>query len=136
MPLFNPAGTVNGNLSVTGNATVTGTLGVTGYTTLAGAQTNSDFASLGNISISSVGSGLKVKEGSNARMGTAVLVAGTVTVSNTTVSASTRVQLTRSTTGGTVGHLSYTINAGVSFTINSSSATDTSTVNWLLVEPA
>ena len=39
------------------------------------------------------------------------------------------------TTGGTVGTLSYTISDGVSFTINSSSGTDTSTVNWQLWEP-
>lgn len=34
MPLYNPAGAIPGNLSVTGNGTVTGTLGVTGVTTL------------------------------------------------------------------------------------------------------
>jgi hypothetical protein len=42
--------------------------------------------------------------------------------------------LTNSTVGGTVGTLSVgTITAGVSFVINSSSATDTSQVNWLII---
>jgi hypothetical protein len=83
-----------------------------------------------------VGKGLKIKEGVNGRMGTATLVAGTVTVNNTSVTATTRIFISRSTTGGTVGTLSTTQIASTSFTINSSSATDTSTVNWLLIEPA
>lgn len=70
------------------------------------------------------------------RAGAATLVAGAVTVGNTSVTTGTLIFLTRSVTGGTLGHLSYTISAGTSFTINSSSATDTSTVNWLLIEPA
>lgn len=90
----------------------------------------------GNLVGVTAGIGLKVKEGSNARMGAATLVAGTVTVNNTSVTANTRIFLSRSTTGGTTGDLSYTISASTSFTINSSSATDTSTVNWLLIEPS
>lgn len=90
----------------------------------------------GNVVIGRVGKGLQIKEGTNARMGTAVLVAGTVTVSNTSVTASTRIFLSRTTTGGTTGHLSTTVVASTSFTINSSNALDTSTVAWLLVEPA
>ncbi|MBC2903144.1 hypothetical protein [Streptomyces cupreus] len=99
-------------------------------------HTINDFLSEGNLICDVAGKGLRIKEGSNARMGTATLVGGTVTVSNTSVTASTRIVLTRSTTGGTVGHLSYTVSAGTSFTINSSSGTDTSTVVWLLAEPA
>lgn len=68
--------------------------------------------------------------------GTATLVAGTVTVANTSVSSSTKLIYARATTGGTVGHLSYTRVAGTSFTINSSSGTETSTVDWLLVAVA
>lgn len=90
----------------------------------------------GSVAISTAGSGLRIAEGSNARMGTAVLVGGTVTVANTSVTANTRVFVSRSTTGGTLGHLSTTQIASTSFTVNSSSGTDTSTVNWLLIEPA
>lgn len=82
------------------------------------------------------GSGFRIKEGTNARMGTATLVGGTIAVANTSVSATTRVLYARSTTGGTPGHLSTTQSTGVSFTINSSSGTDTSTCVWMLVEPA
>lgn len=68
------------------------------------------------------------------RMGAATLVAGTVTVANRIVTANSRIFLTRATTGGTTGHLSYTISAGASFTITSSSNTDTSVINWLIME--
>lgn len=79
---------------------------------------------------------LEVVDGSNKRMGQATLVAGTVVVSNTTVTASTRIFLSRETAGGTLGHLSISArSAGTSFTILSSSNTDTSTINWLLIEP-
>jgi len=89
-----------------------------------------------NLVICTTGKGLSIAEGTNGRMGTAVLSGGTKVVANTSVTANTRIFLTRSTTGGTPGHLSYTITAGTSFTINSSGGSDTSTVNWLLIEPA
>jgi len=65
-------------------------------------------------------------------IGSAVLVGGTVTVANTNIGASDRILVIRSTTGGTEGHLSYTISGLTSFTINSSSATDTSTVVYVI----
>lgn len=84
----------------------------------------------------SAGGGLSIAEGANARMGTATLVAGTVTVANTSVTATTRIFLTSNTDGGTVGFLRVSARtAGTNFTITSSSGTDTSTVAWLLVEP-
>lgn len=69
------------------------------------------------------------------RAGNAVLVAGTVTVNDTTVTANTIVMLTRKTSGGTPGTLiTYTVSAGTSFTINSDSALDTSTFSYFLIE--
>ena len=70
----------------------------------------------------------------DAIVGTAALVAGTVTVSTTSVSAASKIFVTHATPGGTMGHLSQgTIVAGTSFVINSNSGTDTSTVNWWIV---
>lgn len=89
-----------------------------------------------SLDIATAGQGLQIKEGANARMGTAVLVAGTVTVNNTTITANTRVFLTAQVLGGTAGALRLgTVIAGTSFVINSNNAADTSTVAWLLVEP-
>lgn len=72
----------------------------------------------------------------NQPSGTAVLVAGTVTVTHTLVTANSRIIIWRQIAGGTLGHLSVgTITAGTSFVINSSSATDTSTIGYLIYEP-
>lgn len=102
-----------------------------GRTAVATLGTNSDFA------ITAAGKGLKVKEGTNARMGTATLVAGTLVVANTSVTATTRIFLTVQTAGGTQGFLRISARtAGTSFTITSTSVSETSTVAWLLVEPA
>jgi hypothetical protein len=69
--------------------------------------------------------------------GVATLAAGTVTVSESSITANTRIFLTSQNTGGTPGwvHVSAR-SAGVSFTITSSSGTDTSSVAYLLIEPA
>lgn len=77
--------------------------------------------------------GFNIRSGSNSRIGSAVLVAGTVTIANTSITAATFAFLSRSTTSGTLGHLSYTTVPGTSITINSSSGADTSTVNYLLI---
>lgn len=91
----------------------------------------------GNLILSTAGKGIKVKEGTNATMGTAVLVAGAKVVSTTAVTASSRILLTSQVDGGTPGWLRVSARtAGTSFTITSSSGTDTSTVGWVIVEPS
>lgn len=71
----------------------------------------------------------------SSRLGTAVLVGGTVTVSTTTVTGSSKIFLTSQTDGGVPGFLRITaISAGTSFTITSSNALDTSTVAYFILE--
>lgn len=81
------------------------------------------------------GYGLKIKEGTNAKMGTATLIAGTVTVANTSVTANSRIFVEINVPGGTLGTV-YVNNivASTSFDIVSTSVLDTSTVAWLIVE--
>lgn len=88
----------------------------------------------GNVIISSLGKGLQVKTGTGGRAGTATLVGGTVTVANTSITANTQIMVSRKTAGGTTGNLSTTRVNGVSFTIVSTSGTDTSSVDWFLIE--
>lgn len=91
----------------------------------------------GNVLVQTVGTGLRIKEGSNAKQGVSTLVAGTVTVANTSVTANSRIQLTGNSDGGTPGWLRVSARvAGTSFTITSSSVTDTGTVAWSIFEPA
>ena len=99
-----------------GAVSISGALTVTGLSTFNGA--------------------LAAASGSNKSVGQAVLVGGTVTVSNTRVTASSIIFLTDATTGSlvnigtpTVG----TITAGTSFVINSSNALDASAVNWIII---
>lgn len=82
-------------------------------------------------------SGLKVSEAANGKQGVAVLVGGTVTVANTSITAVSRIFLTSQIDGGVVGFLRVTaITVATSFVITSSSATDTSTVAYQIFEPA
>lgn len=68
------------------------------------------------------------------KQGTATLVAGTVNVTLTSVGPSTVVLVSRLVPGGVLGNLSVpSITVNSSFTISSSSATDTSSVAWLAV---
>jgi hypothetical protein len=126
-----------GNLEVFGSGAFSMPLGSgTEVLTASGASKQFSVTQEGLVTLHTVGSGLRIKEGTNASMGVATLVGGTVTVNNTRVTANSRIQLTVETTGGTQGFLSYTKVASTSFTINSSSALDTSTVTWLIIEPA
>lgn len=119
---------------------VGGNLNVGGYLAANAGQSNGTWniwdASADALNLGSAGGGIAIKEGTNARMGVATLVAGTVTVTNTSVTANTRVAAFRQAAGGTLGHLSATKVNGTSFTITSSSNADTSTVAWVLFEAA
>lgn len=89
----------------------------------------------GNVTLGTAGNKLSITTGTNASMGVSgAMTAGSITISTTAVTASSRIFLTHSTLGGTQGVLSVgTVTAGTSFVINSSSALDTGTVNWWIV---
>lgn len=83
--------------------------------------------------------GLNVGTGTNIaqiKHGRAVLVGGTVAVADASVTANSRIFVCGAVDGGTPGWLRVSArSAGVSFTITSSSGTDTSTVDWLIINP-
>lgn len=78
---------------------------------------------------------ISITDGANKNVGVSgAMTAGTITISNTRVTANSRIFLTHATLGGTQGILSVgTITAGTSFVINSSSVLDTGTVNWIII---
>lgn len=89
-----------------------------------------------DLDINTVGRGLMIAEGTNARMGTATLAAGSAIVANTSVTANTRIFLTTQVLSGTAGALRVgTVTPGSGFGVNSSNAGDNSTFAYLLVEP-
>lgn len=74
----------------------------------------------------------------NTAHGTATLTAGSVTVTNSLVTANSIIMCTPITLGtitGPVGLGATTRTAGTSFTIKSENALDTSTVQWIMFEP-
>lgn len=93
----------------------------------------------GDLKLGTAGNGFYVKEGSNATMGTGTLSGGTLVVSTTKVTASSRIFLT-DTGGGVLANIGALYisarSAGTSFTVSSSNALDTSTFNWIIFEPA
>lgn len=92
----------------------------------------------GQLSVETIGKGLSIKEGVNAKMGTATFVAGTVTVSTTAVASNSRIFLTVQQLGTVTSPKAIAVTArvaGTSFTITSSDNTDTSTVAWMIVDP-
>lgn len=84
-----------------------------------------------------LGFGLTPKEGSNAKQGVSgAMVAGTVTVANTSVTASSRIFVTRAPGGTNPGAVYVsTITAGTSFVITSTNAADTGTAFYEIFEP-
>ncbi len=89
-----------------------------------------------DLDIATAGRGLRVAEGANAKQGLATLVAGTVVVATTAVTANSRIQLTVQETGVFAGNVRVSARAaGVSFTILSSNAADTAQVAWEIFEP-
>lgn len=116
----------------TGSSTTNNFVGATGF----GATTapTDKVEITGNLALLTAGNKIKIATGSNASLGTATLVAGTITVNTTAVTASSKIFLTYDLFGGTPGSLEVgTITAGTSFVINSSSALDTSDVNWWII---
>lgn len=91
-----------------------------------------------NMGTNTVGAGLQIKPGTNAKIGSATLSTGAVTVANTSVTANSKIFIDRQGTSLlNIGALSITsVTAGTGFTIGSSNILDSSTVNYLIVEAA
>lgn len=91
----------------------------------------------GDLVIATAAKGIKVKEGANATMGTVVLNGATpVVVETTAVAANSRIFLTHNVVGGTPAFAWVSArSAGVSFSVTGV-ALDTSTLAWLIVNPA
>lgn len=124
-------------------APVTGTspttLGVCIASSSVALWTSSLLQVAGSVSADTAGSGFLVKEGSNCKQGTSTLVGGTVVVTNSSVTANSRIFITAQSLGTVAVPSAYGVSArtaGTSFTILASAPTDTSVVAWEIFEPA
>jgi hypothetical protein len=98
--------------------------------------TSSGCIVLGAFGAATTGNQLVIHaQNANQISGISNLAGGSVVVPATTVTSSTRVLYNVRTPGGTQGFLSCVVNAGVGFTITSTSGTETSEISWLIFEP-
>lgn len=89
------------------------------------------------IAIGVAGGGFKVKEGSNATMGTGKLTSGAATVSTTAVATNSRILVVAVCTANAAQGLSISnIVAGTSFRVHSASGADANRFDWLIMNPA
>jgi hypothetical protein len=124
--------TVN-SLSVNGTATANGL-------TVNGTISSNNTATVNNLSVNNTATvnTLSIREGSNARMGIATLVApGSALVSTTAVAANSRIFLTNQAPTGTIGTpFIATRVAASTFTISSTNTNDRSQIAWIIVQPS
>lgn len=148
--------TVGGTLALNGGAVITfGAAGDTNlyrgganllqtddYFVIPNGQSNGQYSVFGGgpgaLTLGTATGGIAIKEGGGAaRMGRATLVAGTVTIANTSITANTEVVAFIQTPGGTPGAVYCSARVvGTSFTLTSTSGADTSVVAYVLFEPS
>ena len=90
----------------------------------------------GNLTLSTAGNKLNIAVGTNASAGTALLAAGTITVSTTAVTANSLIMVTTQSAGTLANlgeHYISAKTAGTSFVISSSNILDNSTVAWVII---
>lgn len=93
-------------------------------------------ATNGNLHLSTAGNKLLIATGSNASVGVTSAMSGdpgAVTVTSTAVTTSSIILYSRATTGGTAGNVSITAQTTGSFTLTSTSTSETSTFNYLII---
>ena len=98
----------------------------------------------GDLIIAGIGNGIRIAEGTNARMGQTTLVGGVSVIANTSVAATSRAFVSRASVGAStaLGSLEAVVSDGVGLTITAQDPTspgsavtgDVSIVNWVLIE--
>lgn len=139
----------NATLTISGGAPggIATQLGSGNYFTLIGGAAGESIVDNGSarfesnrpFALTSPGTAFAVAEGANCKQGVAVLAGGSAVVANTSVTASSRIFLTVQSLAGIAAPVGVAVTAravGVSFTITSASALDTSTVAYEIFEPA
>jgi hypothetical protein len=90
-----------------------------------------------HITLGTAGKGIKIKEGTNGRMGVALLASGAASVVTTNVGTTSRIFLQHQTAGGTLGILAVSARTNaVGFAISSSQSGETNAVAWLIIDPS
>ena len=131
---------VEGTLNVSGSSTFNGNTTITGSLILSSSNTVELYVigvseHTGSIKLAPA-SQLLFATGSNQQAGTAILDGanpGTVTVSNSLVTADSIIMLTKQTLNHTNGYVAVSAKSAGSFTITSNHNGDTDTVGWFII---
>ncbi len=99
-----------------------------------GGVLSASFSKTTGLDLPVAGMGLKVAEGSNAKQGVVTLSSGTATVSNTSVSATSRIFLSPQDNNTTGSLRISTRTANTSFTITSSNGSDSGAIAYEIFE--
>lgn len=130
------------NINTSGASVTTIGTGGTGAVSIGNATGNTTFtgnvtATNGNITLGTAGNKVNVATGANASAGTsAALTAGSLVVNTTAITANSLVFFSTNTLGTVTVPQAYRVSArtpGTSFTIQSQDPTDTSTVNYWII---
>lgn len=135
--VFTSEGGINTSGPLEVNDVTAETLTVNGFTSLQAAQTAGNFSVFGAfLDIGTLGGGLRLRQGANATIGVATMVAGVATVMTNKIAANSMVFLTSQNDSGTPG--AFRISArtpGTSFTITCTQNGNTSQVAWWIINP-
>lgn len=128
-PVINSSGTAgNTDLFVNRNQVAVGS----GSQRLIDLQTTS----VSQFGVTNAGK-ILLREGTNGSQGVATLIAGTLTVNTTAVTANSRIMLTPQNTAGTASYIYVSARvAATSFTITSGSAADLRDIAWQIFDAA
>lgn len=131
---FNGGNVAIGNTSASEKLHVYGNQIITGNLNVSSISSTTITAST-SLTLNTIGSKLIIKSGTNASIGVVTLTAGTATVNNNIVTNNSIIMLTHQNNSGTIGIPTISSrSAGVSFTISSTSVTDTSIIGWQIIE--
>ncbi len=127
------ASTTAGTTTLSLPSALTAPGSVTATTTLT-ASSGAITATNGNLVLGTAGNKLSIATGANASVGTtAAMSAGAVTTANTSVTTSSIILYARATGGGTQGNVEISAQTTGSFTLTSTSGSETSTFNYLII---
>jgi hypothetical protein len=88
----------------------------------------------GAVSLSTAGTTVSIKSGTNAAAGTVTLSGGSATITSTAIDVNTVIVMSVKTSGGTIGDHTPSVKVNAGNAVITGSSSDTSTYNWIALK--
>jgi hypothetical protein len=88
----------------------------------------------GAVSLSTAGTTVSIKSGTNAAAGTVTLTGGAGTITSTAIDVNTVIVMSVKTSGGTIGDHTPSVKVNAGNAVITGSSSDTSTYNWIALK--